>query len=293
LMPDGDTAHAYLLAHGLVTAHVTLPETPPFVAAVELGASQGPLTPNQLREAVTPLLPALVHQAVGLILDGPGAGPERVRARMARLLLLAARRGLRAEEIERVPAFRTVGGAALVDLGTLRRSATAGTLLALSPGDPPERYALGGATVLVAGEPERRLAADVLAVRLATPSRRESPHSLGGGIRRLLRGVGRAAADWGDRLRHPLRPPPVPEEVLTPEEHALLLAVRAEVRAKGAALGNVILCEGAGPVRRAGGRPPVLLLPRHNPVVVACVRAFGTDPGWMRLIRYALVEGSG
>ena len=36
LVAEGDTAHAYLLAHGLVTAHISIPEAPGFEAAVEL-----------------------------------------------------------------------------------------------------------------------------------------------------------------------------------------------------------------------------------------------------------------
>jgi hypothetical protein len=46
-------------------------------------------------------------------------------------------------------------------------------------------------------------------------------------------------------------------------------------------------------VRRSGGRVPTLFLPRDNPTVMACVRAYATDPGWLRLIHPALVAGPG
>src|SRR5690606_12682367 len=34
---DGDGAHVWLLEHGLISGHLTIPDAPPFEAAVELG----------------------------------------------------------------------------------------------------------------------------------------------------------------------------------------------------------------------------------------------------------------
>jgi hypothetical protein len=301
LVAEGDNAHAYLLAHGLVTAHVTIPDSPCFLAAVELATGAAIPAPSRLRDALQGWTPALVDCAVTLLIASGAAlatGPEAVRARVARLVLQAARRrlGVSAEEtggatIERVAAFRTVGarGPALVDLATVRRLATAdpaGALAALSPGQRPDRFALGGTAVLVADDAERSLIAEVLGIRLRTPSRRHSAVSLAATFRRLLNVVPRIAPGWLDRLRHPR---PRAATALTPAEQALLAALRDQLRINGDA-SDPLLCDGDGPPRRTGGKAPVLVLPRGNPVVAASVRAFNADPGWLRVVHLALVS---
>jgi hypothetical protein len=275
LMPEGDVAHAYLVAHGLVTAHLTVPATPAFVAALELGG--GDLDPNRLRDAALPHLPALVDQAVGLIAASTPRS-ETARARLARLALQAARHRHSPPGIEARPLFRTADGA-LVDLRTLRAAATRGPLQALSPHQPPARHVLGPAPVLVADEAERSLLAEVLGARFTTPSPRASASSLHAAATRLLRHAGRAIGTAADLLRHPIHRRPLADESLAPSERALVAALRAEV--------PVAICEGRGRPRRARGR--VLQLPRDNPIVVAAVRAYAADPSWLRLIRPALL----
>jgi hypothetical protein len=301
LAEEGDIAHAYLLAHGLITAQVTVPETPCFEAAVELGGVRGELTPARLRDAVAPHLPALIDQAVALLARAAQSTTwsESQRARLARLTLQAARRNLRRPEIERLAVFRTFDsqGPGLVDLATLWRSATADaggapTLLALSPDQRPDRYALGNEPVLVADDAERSLLAETLAIRFRTPSRRETAGSLAALARRLLRQLRDAAQQGIDLIRHPRRQPVLADLALSPVEQAFLAALRESLRDQpvpGAQ--QVVLCEGAGPLRRPSGKPPVLSLPRANPTVMACVRAFTADRRWLRLIQLALVKG--
>jgi hypothetical protein len=301
LVRQGDVAHAYLLSDGLVTAHITIPDAPCFVAAVELGTQGGELTAAGLRDAVMPHVPGLIDQAVALVavqVGRPAPLSEPTRARLAQLTLQAARRKLRGAEIDRLPLFRTIDseGSRLVDLAALRASppdATGSrTLLCLSPDQPPERYALGPEPVLIADDAERSLLAEVLGARFRTPDRRESSRSLAASWRRLLRGARRLLGHWFDLVRHPLRPPLLPDHALTLPERALLAALRAQLRTQRAGgATDAVLCQGQGPLRRTRGHPRVLILPRNNPTVLACVRAFSADPEWMRLISLALLGG--
>jgi hypothetical protein len=291
----GDTARAYLLAHGLVTAHLAIPAAPCFEAAVELGTAES-LDAARLREAVMPHLPVLVDQAVALVARASRqvpAGHEPTRARLAELTLQAARRGLRAEEIERAPVFRCFasGEVTLVDLAALRRSASAdATLLALSPGQRPDSFVIGSEPVLIADAAEKSLLAEVLGTRFRTPNRRHSSHSAAATVRRLLHHAARALAGWADLLRHPRHRPALPDQALSPGEQRLLAGLRDQLRAApGGPFAGAVLCEGRGAVRRGRGSPPILVLPRGNPTVMACVRASSADPSWMRLIHLALV----
>jgi hypothetical protein len=300
LLPEGDSAHAYLLAHGLVGAHITIPDAPCFEVAVELSTG-GELTAARLREAVLPEIPGLVDQAVGLIARAGGqvsTWPEPARARLARLALQAARRHLRPDEIERLPVFRSIGeaGPASVDLATLRLWAAtdpARSLPALTSAQRPERHALGTEPVLVADEAERSLLSDVLGVRFRTPSARESSRSLAATARRWLHRAGRLLAAGFDWLRHPSRPQLLPDASLTVSEQRLLKALRERLRNQpGSPFTEVAMCAGPGLVRRARGPTAVLLLPRENRTVVACVRALRTDGRWTRLVHLALVATS-
>jgi hypothetical protein len=310
LVPDADTAHAYLLAHGLVTGHLTIPDAPAFEAALEVATPGGDLAPARLREAAAAYVPGLIDQAALLIVRAAWRPPwpERQRAHLAGLALKATRRSLRSEEIERAPLWRMVGasGPALASLGDLRALAGAGgsgsgTLMALSPDQDPDRFAVGDGPVLVADEAERSLLAELLGIRFRIPSRRQSSHSLGATVRGLLHDLQHALADGLDLIRHPLRPPALADKALTREEQALLFALRAELQAQpgtaaGAGshlpVGQAILCAGAGPVRRTRDRPATLILPRSNPLVRACVRAFGIDRDLLKLIHLALVAGA-
>ena len=194
LLARGDTAQAFLLAHGLVSAHVGIPGAPPFEAAVELGDARNASTPAGLRDALQPLLPTLIDQAVALLLRlAPELSrrPEHHRARAARLLLQAVRGGLRPAELERLPVFRaiTTRGPILVDLGTLRGLARPSAdgmpaLLALPPDRSPANHAVGDDPIVIADEVERSLLAETLAVGFRIPDRRASSFALTALLRR-------------------------------------------------------------------------------------------------------------
>jgi hypothetical protein len=303
LLAEGDTPQAFLLAHGLASAHVGVPGGPPFEAAVELGGAQDS-TPAGLRDALTPLLPTLIDQAMALLLRLAPQLPRRPelhRARAARLLLQAVRGGMRSVELERLPVIRaiTARGPALVDLGTLRRLVRPSaegmpTLLALAPDQPPGDHAVGDDPIVVADEAERSLLAQVLAVGFQSPDRRASSFALAALVRRAAQEIRRSSVAGWERIRHPGRRPPLPAEALTEAERQLLSAFRTELGRRSGARLDVAMCEGEGPVRRRRAREPrpaLLLLPRANQTVQASVRAFAADPSWLRVIQPALLAG--
>ena len=111
--------------------------------------------------------------------------------------------------------------------------------------------------------------------------------------RRLLRAGLRLAAEGFALLTHPLRRPVLADGALSTSERAFLIALREHVRANPVRdVHGVVLCEGERPLRRPAGRPAVLRLPRGNPIVRACLRAFTADARWTRMIYLALVSPS-
>jgi hypothetical protein len=325
LLERGETAHAYLLAHGLVTAHMTIPGVPSFLAAVELGSADEDPAPNRLRDALVPLIPSLVQQAVGLIVAtghklSVQACPESLRSRLAHLVLQAARSARSTDEIQRVAVFRTLvrrtsgrPEVRLVDLASLREYAAANegastltststlvtlpTLVALPPSQRPDRYALGAGPVLVADGAERSMLAEVLGVRFQAPSGRTPSGSLLALVRRGVRYCWRALTVGGARLLHPAGGTLLRDDQLTPGEQALLVSIRehlgraSKVASTGGAV-DAVMCEGQAAPRRVNGKMPMLVLSRNNAIVAACVRAIATDPGLTWLTCLALVAGT-
>lgn len=299
----GDTAHAWLLEHGLVTGHVAVPDSPCFEAAIELGGPTIELSAARLREAIQPHVTELVRQSVGVLARlGQGAPglPEPARARLARLVLHAVRRGLRRRALHRVPVFRVVDadGDRCVDLEFLLEAAGVARgengLAALYPDQRPDRFALGSSPVLIADEVERSLLADLFELRFAPPELRDGSSSLLAAWRRLVFAVGRSASRTLDTLRHPLRRPPIDDAALRPEERNLVQALRRHAaRGRHRTIQDVRMCEGSGPVRRLAGAPPGLLLPRDNPTVQASVAAVARDMRWVYPVWLALLDGQG
>jgi hypothetical protein len=299
---EGETAHAWLLEHGLVTGHVAIPDAPSLEAAIELGTDAGDISAARLRDAVQPLVPGLVEQAVGLLSQlgqRPGPHPEALRARLARLVLHAAHKRLRFEDMIRVPVFQIVDGqgARLVDLLTLRHSAQRDpsrtrVLPALYPTQKPERFALGNAPVLIADAVERSRLAELMHVRFRPPDPRDASSSWVAIVRRgkdrFWRELGRTR-EW---LRHPLRPATLEDATLHPPERSLLEALREHLELP-CAVGGVRMCAGSGPIRRSRGKTPDLLLPRGNSSVRAAVTAVARDPAWIYPVSLALLEGRG
>jgi hypothetical protein len=298
---EGDTAHAWLLEHGLVTGHVAIPEAPCFEAAVELGdPAATELSAARLRETMQPLVETLVRQAMGSLLHvarDVAVYPEHARRRLARLVLQAMRRRLLMPSMGRVPVFRVLDGAneRRVDLMALREEMLRGgsdrTLTALYPDQRPERYALGTGLVLVADETERSLLAELFGLRFRPPELRDGAHGLMAAWRRMVYGALRGGARAADLLRHPLRRPPLPEDRLAPEERHFLHALRGHALGGHRVVSEVHLCEGRGMPRRSADSPPQLLLPRDNPTIKACVKAVARDPAWVYPAWLAVLDG--
>lgn len=298
---EGDTAHAWLLEHGLVTGHVAIPDAPCFEAAVELGdTSTTELSAARLREAMQPQVEALVRQAMGALLHvarDVAVIPEHARRRLARLVLQAMRRRLLMPSMMRVAVFRVFEAASerTVDLATLREEVLRGgsdrVLTALYPDQRPERYALGAGLVLVADETERSLLAELFSLRFRPPELRDDAHGLLAAWRRVVYGVLRGGARAADLLRHPLRRPPLPEERLAPDERHFLHALRGHALGGHRIVSEVHMCEGRGVPRRTADSPPRLLLPRENPTIRACVQAVARDPAWVYPAWLAVLDG--
>jgi len=294
----GDTAHAWLLEHGLVTGHVAVPNAPCFEAAVELGTNSTELSAARLRERMEPRVPVLIEQAVRhLVRRGLGASEaeEPNRARIARLLLLAARKNLCTAAVNKVAAYRVVDalGRRCMSLAELREAAGQDqTLPALYPAQRPDRFSLGSVPVVIADEGERSLLAEVLGVRFRPPPARTDAGPLFATWRRLVTGIGRTLSHAAELIRHPLRPAVLADDKLEPAQLRLLTAMRRHAaRGRHRVVGEVHMCEGAGRIRRRLGRPARLFLPQHNPTVVAATHALAGDETWIYPVWLALTEG--
>jgi hypothetical protein len=288
---QGETAHAWLLQHGMVSGHVAVPDSPCFEAAVEFGDDSNDTSAARLRDVMQTQVAVLVDQAVALMLRvaAQAAGlPEPARSRMARLLLHAARKQLRPAEVHGAAVFRAVDaqGERLVDLTRLRAAVTtdnAGgrTMLALYPNQAAEHFAIGETLVLVADEVERSMLTEVLQVRMRTPEQRDTKGGWGVTIHRWRETLGHSLMWALDRVRHPSAPAVIDDDLLDDRERFTLETLRMHLlEDPHRTVESIAMCAGAGPIRRSRSRPPVLLLPRRNSTVAACVAALAHDRGW-------------
>lgn len=296
---EGETAHVWLLEHGVITGHLTVPDSPVFEAAIEMGSEATDLNAARLREAT---MPHIAHIAAGAVRLACAFGPRaptldpNQRGRLARLLLNAARRRIELEKVVQVPVFRVIdrGENRLASLLELRRAtsdASEGhTLPALYPTQDPVGFALGDRLTLIADATERSGLAEVLNSRFRPPNPRELGRSARARAKHLGETVARAAA----RLRHPFGPRVVPKASFSADEHRLMQAVRAQLNEGRGAPSEVTLCEGSGPVRTTGGAEhSTLLLPRKNEAVRAAMAAVASDPSWAYPAALALLQGEG
>lgn len=295
---DGDGAHVWLLEHGLISGHLTIPDAPPFEAAVELGRASTELNAARLRDAIRPEIDRLVDQSAAAVVELHERMPtlsEAARARVARYVLQGLRRRIRVEELVTVPAFRAVDeqGPRLVDIltmGAAVQTDAAGKriLPALYPSQRADAFALGSELTLVVDEVERSRLTELLQIGFRPPDPRQAGHSTAAALRRALDGTGRAIQRAGAFLRHPFRHPPLPDTALTDDERRLVELLRGHLPAD---IADVRICGGAGPVRRTRDEPPQLLLPRGNVAVRRCVAAVSRDPAWSYPAALALLDG--
>ncbi len=297
---DGETAHVWLLEHGVITGHLTAPDAPCFEAAIELGSDATDLSAARLRDEASPHISHIVAGAVRLACEVGLRGirvAEPQRARLARLLLSAARRRIEVEQVAQVRMFRVIqsgetGLASLVQLrGACQHGGSAPTLLALYPSQDPTEFAAGEKLILIADATERSGLAEVLNLRFRPPNPKENGRSMGGIVRGWLDEAGRSGRHWLARLRHPMGARRLDPSAYTPAERAFLAATRPYLGGGRDAPSDLALCAGAGPIRTSGRAAELLLLPQGNPTVSAAVTAVSTDPSWAYPALLALLGG--
>ena len=277
-----ETAHLWLLGGGVVSSHLTLPDTPGFEAAVELPRG----APSSLREAVEPHLAGLVDQAVRLLLDlaaRPDLHPDQHRSLRSRLLV-SARRGWRRAELFHAPLFPAVeadGGWSRLSLSELGGGRP---VPCLDPGEDVDDFLLPATPVIVIDAEERGRLSQLLSVRFHPVERRQTRLGLGARTRRALLKMKTAAAHVASRVRHPGGLRPLPDSMLSAEERAFLRALRASLPPAGP---RVELAEGGGPPRR--GRAG-WVLPRRAADVRGAIRLVGRDPSSAYLALLALCD---
>lgn len=294
-------ARVWLLAGGLLSGHLNLPDAPAFEAVLETDGLCAPdAAPEARRAAVLPRLPALVEQAVALLVAAAAELPGREIAwqRHVRAELLAAARARR--DISAVlrapawPAWVVPPGdeifTSLFDLGrTAGETQPARALPVVDPRvDPLE--------LLPSGRPVWRLDADeigalgeLLGVRFESAPRRR-PASAWSRARRRLAG-------WLAEARDLVSPrgAPLSEGELAPEEIALRAALQRELRTGAAGPQAEVRLrrgDGAPRVARRGGRFR-LDLAREHAAVRAAARAVQADPRWAWAAALALLHAAG
>jgi hypothetical protein len=276
----GDAPQLWLLRHGVVATRATVPSFPAFAAALEMADEARPeATPAELRGAVNRHLMHVIDAAVRLMISVGRRLPELsalARRRVACLLMRAAIKGLRRDEILELPLvpFRAPGddGARLASLREV--SEIAGRQMGVVVGLPAEkarsRTTTPGVPAIVVSDEERGLLTDLLDLRIEHPPHR----GRGGAIRMVATSIRRAVSWLVERVRGGFRGVEVPSDELLEAERSLL----DELNRNTDETVDVRLSAGDGAPRRRGRR---LLLPRNNPLVAGAVRLVESDDGWV------------
>jgi hypothetical protein len=280
----GDAPHLWLLRHGVVTTRAAVPGFPAFEAALEMGQRvRAGAGPDELREAVNPYLPALIDQAVLMMVEAADRLPtvtDEWRDRLTCLLLRAARKDLLRDRILDLPLVRVSDGSPEARWWSPRQVAERGRggLACGSPEDTRRGVVGDGAPVVLASAEQRGLLAELLGVSLQRAARQ--PRRFG--LRRATAALHRVPARLSQLLWGASGGRVVPHEELLVAERELL----GELEHGAAPPTEVRLCAGAGPVRRRGR---VLLLPRHNRLVAGSVRMVSDDEDWRYPVVLALL----
>lgn len=175
----GRSARVLLTLHGVLAAHLTVPDAPPFEAVLAAdGWAEAWGSRGALRDGVRQHLTLVVDSALDLMLraarDLP-AGPSPAGADLRAALLQAARRRLRLGAVLGVPLIDVWSAgrwrrASLLEAGELAR-AQGGVLEAVAPGDDPTASLARGPLLALDAEERARLA-ELLGTRFALPPRR-------------------------------------------------------------------------------------------------------------------------
>lgn len=286
----GEVPRLWLLRHGIISTRATVPGYPAFEAAVEMGAiSPANATSAALREGIQPYLEDLVQAAISLIAQlarHADSLRDNARQRAARLLLESARRDRHFESLKNIRIFPQIvdseGSRRLIsmtDLEYLIRFDTQVTRLdALMPEQNPDDFAFAGRQVLVLSRFERTLLSEILHISFISPPTRMRP-------RRSLRQIveqwrGHVNLGW-QHLWGRL----IPEDQLTAGEKTLLTGLK-QATVEGLPK-LVVFYSGNGHLHLTGDGH--LLLPRHNPIVEASIRALERDEHWLYPVLISLL----
>jgi len=267
---SGDAPRLWLLEHGVLSARAVIPGYPAFSAAIEM-SGEVPVgsSADVLRAAANPHLDRLIDESVRMLLllvDRLSSVKEPVRERLATLLLGFAVLGIRREQVLVSPIVSVREGTRrrMESPSTLARRAVrrGGVIAAVEPGSG-DSWAFEGLVVEAATE-ERSLLAELLNIRI---------ENVGGGSRslelvpRIVEGLRRGwratGCLWAPRA--------LCRRQLTPEELRL-------VEAASIAGVELVLCEGAGMVRRCRSG---YLVGRDRPEVQAAALVLASGGEWL------------
>ena len=279
---DDEGAHLWLLGAGIVSSHLTLPDTPAFEAAIELPRG----APSALREAIQPHLGVLVDGAVRLLLEIAGRSsldPRKQRSVRARLFV-AARRGWLRDEIFETPLLPAMDAQGVRHRLRLSQLAARRTVPCLDTGDDPADFLLPREPVVQVDAEERGRLAQLLSARFQPVVRRRGRLGLAAALRRAALRLRDLAGGLAARLRHPRAGRVLPEGRLSADERAFLAALRRTL-APGAA--RVEIGAGSGPPRRSRD---TWILSRDHADVRRAVRLVARDPSFAYLAALALCE---
>lgn len=285
LTRSGDHPLLWLLNDGVVAARAGISGYPPFEAAVELGdlVPRGASSAD-LRRAVTPYVNELVDRAVWMMVkvaDRMRNMNDRDRDRVTAILLRAARRKLRDDEVPRIPLVSTAaGGKTWLSLEDIRRLATrhGQVLTAVDTDAASGDGVMDPAATLVVSSEVRGLLAELTDIRFQTPYRRTNRFS-----QIVRQRVRRVATNVLRRLRGVAGSRTLAPDDMREEERYLLAALNGADSSR-----NIGLCEGRGMARMSSRG---LLLPRDNPAVVAGAACVKDDPCWAYPVLLALDSG--
>ncbi len=296
----GSTPRLWLLRHGIIATHATVPGYPAFEAAVEMAPVSGAIetasgradltsrvTSAALRERLNPYIRNLVDASTGLLIrlgrEAPNL-PEATRERLGRLLLAAALKRRRLSELYGVEVFPLVRreGRRLVSIDVISRlvrveEGGACAIEAIPPGQDPRKFSLTGYGALEISRNERALLGELLQVVFSNPPVR------------VRQGRARRFLDWAATVVPSLQAAsgtPVPESDLTDEEQTFLVQLRQAAVDSG--LQRIEFRTGDGKPRADDG---LLLLPRRNPTVRAALQVVDRDPAWLYPATLALMAG--
>jgi hypothetical protein len=285
LTRGGDSPVLWLLKDGVVSSRAGIPDYPPFEAAVELGGvvASG-ASAADLRRAASPFLGEIVDRAVWMMVEIGGRMEELAeddRNRLSLLLLRAARRGIRGDEIRRLPLLRPAEGddrrLSLNDTVKLAERRD-GVLSAIDPDDLSGAALVDPQSTLAMTSEVRGLVAGLTGVRFQTPPRRLRGLMVRGAL--WVRGL---VTRLARRARGSMAPRALTTEKVQAGEARLLQALNESVSGC-----DIALCEGRG---RVGRVSRTLVVPRANPALLVGSKLAADDPAWTYPLLLALDGG--